>query len=160
MTLHAKDIMVTNFDKIHLDAPIENAIYKISNGVVRKTGYKTISLMVINDFNELSGIISMFDVLYHLRPNYLNFGINSEELRWEGQLKILVDNLKGKKVHHIMSRNIVGAAKDDHIMVILDRMVKNKYRRLPVLENDQPIGIVYISDIYHRLFSKKISLES
>ncbi|PQP33298.1 CBS domain-containing protein, partial [Desulfobacteraceae bacterium SEEP-SAG9] len=45
---------------------------------------------------------------------------------------------------------------NDHIMILLDRMVKNKYHRLPVLENDKPIGIVYISDIYHRLFSQKM----
>jgi CBS domain-containing protein len=153
MTLYAKDIMVSNFDTIHMGATIEEAINKISNGVFRETGYKTISLMVIDDFNKLSGVISMFDVLYHLRPDFLNFGIDSEELKWEGQLKILVDKFKGKKVHHIMSPNVVGAKMDDHIMILLDRMVKNKYRRLPVLENDKPVGIVYISDIYHRLFS-------
>jgi CBS domain-containing protein len=153
MTLYAKDIMVSNFDTIHMGATIEEAINKISNGVVRETGYKTISLMVIDDFNKLSGVISMFDILYHLRPDFLNFGINSEELKWEGQLKILVDKFKGKKVHHIMSPNVVGAKMDDHIMILLDRMVKNKYRRLPVLNNDKPVGIVYISDIYHRIFS-------
>ena len=72
----------------------------------------------------------------------------------EGQLKLLLDKLKGNKVHHVMSHNVVGAKKEDHIVVLLDRMVKNKYRRLPVLEDHKPIGIVYLSDIYHRLFSK------
>ena len=153
MTLYAKDIMVTDFDTIHMDAPIEEAIEKISSGIVRKTGYKTISLMVVNDFKKLCGVISMFDILYHLRPDFLNFGIDSEELKWEGQLKILIDKLKGKVVHQIMSHNIVGAKKEDHIMVLLDRMVKNKYRRLPVLDDNRPVGIVYLSDIYHHLFS-------
>jgi CBS domain-containing protein len=37
-------------------------------------------------------------------------------------------------------------------MVLLDRMIKNKYRRLPVLENNKPIGVVYISNIYYKLF--------
>ena len=83
MTLYAKDIMVTHFDTIHMDAPIEEAIHKISNGIVRKTGYKTISLMVVDDLNRLCGVISMFDVLYHLRPDFLNFGIDSEELKWK-----------------------------------------------------------------------------
>ena len=153
MTLHAKHIMVRNFDTIHMDTPIEEAINKISNGIVRETGYKTISLMVIDDFRKLCGVISMFDILYHLRPDFLNFGIDSEELEWEGQLKPLVEKFKGKKVDHIMSHNVVGASVDDHIMILLDRMVKNRYRRIPVLDNDQPVGIVYLSDIYHRLFS-------
>jgi len=155
MTLYAKDIMVSNFDTIHMEAPAEEAIHKISNGIVRETGYKTISVMVIDDFNKLSGVITMFDILYHLRPDFLNFGIDGEELKWEGQLKPLVDIFQGKKVHHIMTRHIVGASMNDHIMILLDRMVKNKCRRLPVLKNDKPIGIVYISDIYHYLFQRR-----
>ncbi|NQT72120.1 MAG: CBS domain-containing protein [Chloroflexi bacterium] len=156
MTLYAKDIMVSNFDTIHREAPVEEAIHKISNGMIRETGYKTISLMVINDLSKLSGVVTMFDILYHLRPDFLNFGINGEELKWEGQLKSLVDRFQGKKVNHIMTRKVVGVKMNDHIMIVLDQMIKNKYRRLPVLKNDQPIGIVYISDIYHHLFTQKV----
>ena len=97
----------------------------------------------------------MFDILYHLRPSVLNFGIPGEELEWEGQLQSLVDRFSGWKVDHIMSHKVVGAAPEDHIMVLLDRMVKNRYRRLPILKNSQLIGIVYISDVFHHRFSRK-----
>jgi CBS domain-containing protein len=147
--------MVRDFDTIHTEAPVEEAIRKISDGMVRDTGYKTVSLMVVDDFKKLSGVVSMFDILYHLRPDFLNFGINSDELNWEGQLKILVGNFRGKKVHHVMSPHVVGVSPNDHIMVLLDRMVKNKYRRLPVIDNDKLVGVVYISDIYYHLFSKE-----
>jgi len=156
MTLHAKDIMVTDFDTVHVEAPAQEAISKILNGVVRETGYKTTGLMVIDDSNRLCGIVTMFDILYHLRPDFLNLGIPGEELEWEGQLRSLVDRFAGWKVDHIMSHRVMWAAPEDHIMVLLDRMVKNRYRRLPILKNGQPIGIVYISDIFHRLFSRKM----
>ena len=156
MTLHTKDVMVHNFDAIHLDAPVEEAIYKILNGEVRRIGYKTMSLMVVDDLNKLCGIVTMFDILYHLRPNYLNVGIDGEELEWEGQLESLINSLRGKKVHDIMTRNVVGVTLDDHVMIVLDRMVKNKYRRLPVLKNGQPVGVVYISDIFYHIFSEKV----
>lgn len=155
MTLLARDIMVTEFDRIHADAPIEKAIQMILNGKLRKTGHKTISLIVVDDFNRLTGVITMFDILYHLRPSFLNCGINGEEMQWSGQLGKLIDNIKGKKVKQIMSETIVGASVDEHLMVLLDRMIKHKYRRLPVLQDHKPIGIVYISDIYHHLFSGK-----
>ena len=154
MTLFAKDIMVTNFDTIHRDATVEEAIHKISNGIVRETGYKTVSLMVVDDFQKLCGVVTMFDVLFHLRPDFLHFDTFHEELKWEGQLKPLLDNFRGKKVNQIMTHHVVGAASGDHVMTLLNRMVKNKYRRLPILKNGQPIGIVYISDIYHHIFSK------
>jgi CBS-domain-containing membrane protein len=108
--------------------------------------------MVVDDLNKLSGVVTMFDVLYHLRPSYLNLGIDGEELDWEGQLKSLVYSFRDKKVHQVMTRSVVGVAMEDHILVALDRMVKHKYRQLPVLRNGQPIGVVYISDIFNRVF--------
>ena len=155
MTLKARDIMVTSFDMIHKDASIAQAINKITHARMRENGYKATSLMVIDEYNRLAGIITMFDILYHLRPSFLNFGINGDELAWEApQLTKLIDNLKAKKVSQLMSNVVTGASPDDHIIVILDRMIKNNYHRLPVLQNSQPIGVVYVADIYHHLFAR------
>jgi CBS domain-containing protein len=154
MTLHAKDIMVTSFLTIDEEAPIEEAIRIILNGKIRDTGHKTISIMVVDEFQKLSGMITMFDVLYHLRPAFLNQGISGEELMWEGMLDKLIADLKGKKVIQVMSLHVISASPDEHLMVILDRMIKHKVRRLPVIENDKIVGVIYISDIYHKLFSK------
>ena len=81
MTLCAKDIMVQDFETIDPNAPVEEAIYKISNGVVRDTGYKTISLMVVDEMQRLCGVVAMFDLLYHLRPDFLNMDIDSRTLK-------------------------------------------------------------------------------
>jgi CBS-domain-containing membrane protein len=153
MTLCARDIMVREIETIDPNASVEDAIYKISNGVVRDTGYKTVSLMVVDGMQRLCGVVTMFDLLYHLRPDYLNFGIDSRQLKWEGQLDLLIGNVRGKRVHQIMTANVVSVSADDHIMVLLDRMVKKKYRRLPVLECDRLVGVVYLSDVYHHLLA-------
>jgi predicted transcriptional regulator len=152
MTLCAKDVMVTSFDKIDENASIEEAIRMISNGKIRKTGHKTVSLMVTDYSDNLVGVITMFDILYHLRPAFLNHGIDGDQLPWIGQLDNFIRDLKTKKVKQAMSTDVMGASLDEHLMVLLDRMIKNKYRRLPVLDNNKPIGVVYISDIYYRLF--------
>jgi CBS domain-containing protein len=152
MTIYAKDVMVTSFDKIHHEAPLEKAIDLILNGKVRKTGHKTISLMVVDDFGQLTGVLSMYDILYHLRPDFLNISVDANSLLWSGQLKQFVDNLKGKKVKQIMSMNVMSASRDDHIMVILDLMIKNRFRRLPVLEQSKPVGVIYLFDVYCSIF--------
>jgi len=154
MTLLARDIMVKDFDKIHSGAPASEAIEMILNGKVRATGHKTISLIVVDGARQMAGVVTMFDILYHLRPSFLNRGISGEDIDWQGQMLTLVNGLKAKKVKEIMSTQVVWASADEHLMVLLDRMVKNRYRRLPVLEDQKPIGIVYISDIYHHLFTK------
>ncbi|MDX9819607.1 MAG: CBS domain-containing protein [Desulfococcus multivorans] len=152
MTLFAKDIMVTNFDKVHEHAPAGEAIQKIMQGKVRESGYKSASLLVVNAHKELAGVVTMFDILYHLRPSYLNQGISGEEISWEGHLRFLVQRLGEKTVEQVMSRNVTAGSPNEHIMVLLDRMIKNKYRRLPITEQDRPIGIVYLEDVYYHLF--------
>jgi len=152
MTLSARDLMVKPFDKIHQEQTVEDAIHMILNGRVRETGHKTISLIVVDELDKLAGIITMFDILYHLRPDFLNYGINGEELLWDGILNKLINEVKSKTVSQIMSPNVIGASLDEHLMVILDRMIKNRFRRLPVLEDHKPIGIIYMSDIYYKLF--------
>jgi CBS domain-containing protein len=154
MTLLAREIMVKDFDKIHSGAPASEAIEMILNGKVRATGHKTISLIVVDGSSELAGVVTMFDILYHLRPSFLNRGISGDDFFWQGQMTKLVQELKTKKVRDIMSNQVVWASSDEHLMVLLDRMVKNRYRRLPVLDDQKPIGIVYISDIYYHLFTK------
>ena len=152
--VYAKDIMVTDFDKIDYNAPVENAIKMIFSGKIRDTGDKTTSLMVINEMNHFVGIITMFDILYNLRPGFLNYGVDGKDISWVGLIQMCKKELIKKQVRDIMSSEIVGALPDEHLMIILDRMVKNKYHRLPVLENNEPIGIVYISDIYFHLFAR------
>jgi len=156
MSYYAKDIMITSFDVVHKDALVEEAIKMISSGRVRQTGHKTVSLLVVDDFRKLTGVITMFDILYHLRPSFLNYGVDGDEVgfEWDTYLERFISDLKSKRVEQIMSEELVGAKSDEHLMVVLDRMVKNKYRRLPILENGKPVGVVYLSDIYSYLFSK------
>jgi len=153
MTVFAKDIMVTDFDTIRADEPIGKAIEKIVHGKVRDTGYKTQSLMVVDDLYKLVGIVTNYDILYHLRPDLLNYGVSGEELQWEGRLQEFIKSLKSKTVRQVMSTILIGASPEEHVMVVLDRLIKHRIRRLPVLENERPVGIVYLADVHHYLFT-------
>ena len=84
---------------------------------------------------------------------FSNLSVDADTLLWEGQLRRLTEELKNKKVNQLMSTNVTSAALDEHIIVILDKMIKNKFRRLPVLEGNKPIGIIYLFDVYYRIFS-------
>ena len=150
----AEDIMIADFDTINQDAPIEDAIKTIFAGKVRGTGDKATSIMVVDGAENFVGIITMFDILYHIRPGFLNFGLEGNDISWLGMIDICKKELMKKKVRDLMSSEVVGALKGEHMMTLLDRMVKNKYHRLPVLENNKLIGVVYISDIYFHLFAR------
>ena len=150
MKVTAKDVMVKDFDKIRSNAPIEEAVRLIYKGKVRETGQKTASIMVIDRFNRLTGVISMFDVLYHLRPPVLDYMVSSIDF-WNEELESYIKHFKGLTVKQIMTSPVLFVSPDDDLMVIIDRMVRNKYRRLPVIENSRVIGIVYLSEVYYHL---------
>ena len=154
MQLFARDLMTKNFDTIYMDEPVEKAIKKILNAKVRPTGHKTVSLMVVDYDNGLVGTVSMYYILYHLRPSYLNYGIDGNELNWKGELDEYIRAVKQKKVVHIMNDNILSVPSDEPVMSILDRMIKNNLRRISVVDNGRLIGVVYMSDIFYHLFSE------
>lgn len=154
MQLFAKDIMTKNFDTIHMDAPVDNAIQMILHAKVRPTGHKTVSLMVVDDLHGLVGTISMYYILYHLRPSYLNYGIDGSELNCRGEVDGFVRSVKEKKVAQIMNTTVLSVSPEEPVMSILDRMIKNRIRRISVVENGKLVGVVYMSDIFYHLFSE------
>jgi CBS-domain-containing membrane protein len=150
MKITAKDIMVRDIETICFDAPLKDAVYKIFHGSIRKTGHKTVSLIVIDEFGKLAGVISLFDILYHFRPDFLNYGLESIEV-WSGRLIPLLDRFRELTVEQVMSSPVETVEPDDHMMVIIDKMVKKKLRRLPVIKNDNVLGVVYLFDVYYYL---------
>jgi CBS domain-containing protein len=44
-------------------------------------------------------------------------------------------------------------------MVVIDRMVRKKCRRLPVLERSRVVGIVYLSEVYYHLCKNLLKTE-
>jgi len=158
MKVIARDVMVKDFDKIRSNAPIEEAVRLIFNGKVRETGQKTASVMVIDRFNRLTGVISMFDVLYNLRPPVLNYMVSGIDF-WNEELESYIKRFKGLTVREIMSSPVLFVAPDDDLMVVIDRMVRKKCRRLPVLETSRVIGIVYLSEVYYHLCKNLLKTE-
>lgn len=151
MELIAKDIMVKELIKIHPDAPVSEAARVIFKGPVRETGYKPFGIVVIDDVNHLVGMVSMHDILYHLRPPFMNYEVANAVI-WEGELEPYLEQFKDLSVDQIMSTPVLTAPPDCQLMVLIDMMIKNRVRRIPIVEDSQVLGIVYLSDVFYHLF--------
>jgi CBS domain-containing protein len=58
-----------------------------------------------------------------------------------------------KPVAQVMTRKVVTCGEADTVGVIMERMTAGKFRHVPVVEQDQLIGIVSIGDVVkHRLW--------
>ena len=54
-------------------------------------------------------------------------------------------------VDDIMTTEVVTISPDTHLMVIAEIMIKKHIRRLPVVQYETVVGIVYVSDIFYGL---------
>ncbi len=73
-------------------------------------------------------------------------GIISER-DYPGKAKVLDKPMQDVQVKEIMSSNVVHVSPDDTIEHCLELVTKNHVRHLPVLENDQIIGIISIGGL-------------
>jgi CBS-domain-containing membrane protein len=154
----ARDVMVTEFRTIQHNASITEAVRLIYNGKVRETGYKTVCTMVTNDFGDLVGVVSMFDILYHLRPPILNYLGDSVNIGIQ-ELESYIKRFKGMTVEQVMNSPVKYVSPETDIMEIVDRMVKDKCRRLPVVEDTKAIGIVYLSEVYCHICKNWLNID-
>ncbi len=158
MKLTARDVMVKEFNTIDQNAPIEDAVRMIFRGKIRKTGYKTVSVIVTGKFGNLVGVVSMFDILYHLRPPILNYMGDSIDFP-EDALNAYISRFKGLTVAQVMNSPVRYVSPETNLIVIVDRMVKEKSRRLPVVENSKVIGIVYLAEVFGHLCQNWLNID-
>ncbi len=150
MRYTAKDVMSKDFNVIEQNQPIEKAVRIILEGKTRSTGYKTISTLVTDEYGHLVGVVSMFDVLYHIRPPFLNY--MGENLNFgEEEILSYVKRFRGLRVEQVMNSPVRYISADTDLMEVIDRMVKEKCRRLPVLENSKVVGMVYLPEVYSHI---------
>ena len=151
----AKDFMSQQYDIIHQDALVSQAVEQLFMGGTRVTGHKNVSLVVVDDNNALVGTISMYSILYHLRPSYHLYGIDSSDMSVQGEVEMFVKNVQKKRVRDIMNDEVVVVSPEEPMMKVLDRLMRNRVRRVSVVDKGVMVGIVYMTDIFHYLFDKK-----
>jgi CBS domain-containing protein len=64
-----------------------------------------------------------------------------------------------KPLSQVMTRNVVTCSQSDSVGVLMERMTTGRFRHLPVVEQDQVIGVISIGDVVkHRV--REIEQES
>ena len=53
-----------------------------------------------------------------------------------------------------MTTDVITVSPGTHLFVILDTMIKKHIRRIPVMDGDRIVGIVYISDLFYHLYER------
>lgn len=144
-----KDIMTRHVRCVKQDTPMREVVSAM-------TLYRVSGLPVLDDDDKLVGFIAEKDVLHHLFPSLEETmtqggGFDFEEMESNyGQ----VVNLK---VSDLMTTGVIGVQEDMPVLKATSLMVRHRFRRIPVIDGDQLIGMMSLGDVHKAIFKKAIA---
>lgn len=151
--MRACDIMDTNFHVLHPHDPISTAVNKFQKAS-RKEGKKVFGMMVVDDNDRLVGMLSMYDILIYIQPKNMQVWGEMDDLDPDQVFQEQLKRAKGIQVGDIMTPEVVTIAPNTHILSISDLMIKKHIRRLPVVDQEKIIGIVYVSSVFYHMLNR------
>jgi CBS domain-containing protein len=116
-----------------------------------KRGHRTFGLVVTDDNGYLMGILSLYDVLNLLRPKYIHIWGEMLDVDITGFFEEACRRAKRMQVGDIMTVDVVSVTQDAHLLMVVDLMIKKHVRRVPVVEDNRVLGIVYASAVFYKL---------
>ena len=151
----ARDIMQTNFHTLSPSDAIAEAVntFHLAAESEKK---KVFGLMVTDHSDHLVGMLSMYDILLFIQPKHIQIWGEMEDLDPSELYEERLRQVKSILVGDIMTAEVVTITPDTHLMVIADIMIKKHIRRLPVVDDHEIVGIVYVSDVFHHLLEQFI----
>jgi len=106
------------------------------------------ALFVLDAKNELIGILSEGDLLRrselgseHKRPRWLEFLLGS------GRLAETYAHEHGRKVGEVMTPDVETIEESAELSEAVDRMIRRRIKRLPVLRGETVVGVISRSDL-------------
>lgn len=151
--MRARDVMDARFHTLRPDQSIAEAVKRFHDASAAEQK-KIFGLMVTDAKNRLVGMLSMYDILLFVRPKHAGLWGEMEDLPLAEAFDELLERVKAIRVADIMTTDVVTIGPDTHVMVIVDLMIKQHIRRLPVVSGREIVGIVYISDLFNHLLKK------
>ena len=91
------------------------------------------AVVVVNNANEVAGILSERDIVRRLASN---------------------EDIRGLATAELMTRNVVSASTDVTSSELMQIMTEHRCRHVPILSEGRLAGMVSIGDVVKRLFDK------
>ena len=148
--MFAGDVMTTQFLTLKPEDTIAEAVNRFQ-AASRQQGKNVFGLMVTDAADHLVGMLSMYDILLFVQPRHANIWQELSEAEQAKAFGDLLGRVKSIRVGDLMTTDVTTITPQTHLMTIVDIMIKRHIRRLPVVRDEEVVGIVYISDLFYHL---------
>ena len=129
---------------------------KLSTNRIMETGHR--SVLVVNRRQEVTGILTIIDLLQSIMPGYLNISkpfmadtIEFSPMFWSGMFTRELKEVGNKKVKEIMSPAPLDIPGNSNLMEAAYMMINNHIRRLLVTEKEKVIGVIREQDLFFEM---------
>lgn len=167
--LKVKDVYISidDYPNISLDAPIGHAFHMMHHVIDYQHKYRTI--LVLDDDDHLKGYLSIRDLIRAVGPDYLNKkrpavkgnqpfnfdGLGQDltvlSLIWQEGFTLKMHDELAKPVSEYMTLMEDQVALDDPIAKSLYLMLFHDVLVLPVVEDEQVVGVIRMVDLFERI---------
>jgi CBS domain-containing protein len=112
-------------------------------------------LPVVED-EKLVGVIAEKDVLHRMFPTLEEVmdGMSSPDY---DKMMLQYKDVVNLKVSDLMSQRVITVSPDMHILRAATVMVRHKFRRIPVADAGQLIGMLSLGDIHKAIFQANLA---
>ena len=145
--MQVKDIMTASPKTVSPEAPIKDVATMML--IERVSGAP-----VVDDDNNIVGIISEKDILIHMFPtidelmNETKPDFEEMENNYQGTMSLTAKDL--------MSGNVATVSSNMPCLKAASMMWLRKIRRIPVADNGKLVGIISIGDVHRAIFKNSI----
>ena len=113
------------------------------------------SLCVLSERGELEGIITLQDIAGATVPvEFVEHSNISEAMHKEGFFAQEAKKLAEKPIQKVMRKTYITATPDTHMITITADFLKNDLYNVPILKDDQLIGVITRTDIRDALLKE------
>lgn len=145
--MKVKDLMRTNYVTITHDTHIRDV-----NRILHQYNLK--NLLIINDSDELVGIVTYSDLFRHLLPNYNMLLLHNKIEHNPEKIEDMAVEIFNKPVEEIMTKEPETVTPDLPILEAGALMLAHKVKQMPVIDNGKLVGIINHTDITWGLLLK------
>jgi CBS domain-containing protein len=149
----ARAVMQTKFNTLLPDHTIKEAVKMLQSASIEYER-RVFGMMVTDEKNNLIGMLSMYDIFIFLRPKHIEIWGEMDDIDLTSVIEDSLARANTLRVGDIMTTDLISITPDTNLMMIVDLMIKKHVRRLPVLNGQKILGIVFISDVFDYLLEK------
>lgn len=160
------DVMIPldEYTSLSQDSTVREAIAKLHQSFAARSGAMSVmetghrSVLVTGPNGEVSGILSILELLQGLMPAYLTYpkpstadAIQYSPLFWRGLFTRELKKLGDKHLFHLMSPAPTSIEASASLFEAAYALVQNGERRLLVVRKGKPVGVLREQDIFFEM---------